>query len=64
MIVKSGKSSSGSPMCSGLHSAAESAPVLLSASGATTAAVTADAAVPPAESFRPVGRRIDAGRLG
>jgi len=30
MIVKSGKFSSGSPMCSGLHSAAESAPVLVS----------------------------------
>ena len=45
MIVKSGKSSSGSPICSGLHSAAESAPVLVSPSGAT-AAVTADAAVP------------------
>src|SRR4029453_10314283 len=45
MIVKSGKSSSGSPICSGLHSAAESAPVFVSPSGAT-AAVTADAAVP------------------
>ena len=45
MIVKSGKSSSGSPTCSGLHSAADSEPVLVSPSGAT-AAITADAAVP------------------
>jgi hypothetical protein len=45
MIVKSGKSSSGSPICSGLHSAAESAPLLVSPSGAT-AAVMAGAAVP------------------
>jgi hypothetical protein len=37
MSVKSGKSSSGSPICSGLHSAAESAPVLVSPSGATAA---------------------------
>src|SRR6185369_2645699 len=40
-----GKSASGSPMCSGLHSAADSAPVWVSPSG-VTAAVTADAAVP------------------
>src|SRR5262245_59557000 len=46
MSVKSGKSSSGSPMYSGLHSAAESAPVLVRPSGATAAAVIADAAVP------------------
>ena len=46
MIVKSGKSSSGSPIASGLHSAAESAPVLVSPRDTTAAAVTADAAVP------------------
>src|SRR5688500_8152905 len=46
MIVKGGKSSPGSPICSGLHCTADSAPVLVSPSGATAAAVTVDAAVP------------------
>lgn len=45
MNVKPGKSSSGSPMCPGLHSVAESAPVLVSPSDADAGA-TADAAVP------------------
>src|SRR5262245_53257325 len=53
MNVKPGKSSSGSPTCSGLHSAAESAPVSVSLSGAT-AAVTADAAVPITNRVRGV----------
>ncbi len=44
-IVKSGKSSPSSPIASGLHSFAASVPVLVSPSG-TTAAVSADAAVP------------------
>jgi hypothetical protein len=43
LIVHGGKLSSGSPMCSGLHSA-ESAQLWVSPSGATAAAVIADAA--------------------
>src|SRR4029453_7365037 len=46
MSVKSGKSSPGSPIASGLHSAAESVPVLVMPRDATAAAVTRGAAVP------------------